>query len=140
MLISFVTLEKYSRTCFTNVRLEGTLPVSPQIAWFEVLAHNAEALHSGRTRTFVLRASCTTLALFTEDGLMRGSTKAKRARDLCKKWGVILDSMGPSLIVLTVEYYSIISTAGIHLPHLLSRWSSIKQTMRETLLNVQRYI
>ena len=66
---------------------------------------------------------------------MRDSAKAKRARDLCKKWGVILDSIGPSSIVLTVEYYSIISTAGINLPHLLSRQSSIEQTMRETVLN-----
>ena len=55
------------------------------------------------------------LALFTEDGLMRDSAEAKRARD--KKWGVILDSIGSSLIVMTVEYYSIISTAGINLPH-----------------------
>ena len=39
------------------------------------------------------------LALFTEDELMRDSAKAKRARDLCKKWGVILDSIEPSLIV-----------------------------------------
>ena len=39
------------------------------------------------------------LALFTEDGLMRDSAKAKRVRDLCKKWGVILDSIEPSLIV-----------------------------------------
>ena len=39
------------------------------------------------------------LALFTENGLMRGSAKAKRAWDLCKKWGAILDSIEPSLIV-----------------------------------------
>ena len=39
------------------------------------------------------------LALFTEDGLMRDSAKAKRARDPCKKWGVILDSIEPFLIV-----------------------------------------
>ena len=39
------------------------------------------------------------LALFTEDGLMRDSAKAKRARDLCKKWGAILDLIEPSLIV-----------------------------------------
>ena len=30
---------------------------------------------------------------------MRDSAKAKRARDLCKKWGAILDSIEPSLIV-----------------------------------------
>ena len=39
------------------------------------------------------------LALFTEDGLTRDSAKANRARDLCKNWGVILDSIEPSLIV-----------------------------------------
>ena len=39
------------------------------------------------------------LALFTEDGLTRDSAKANRARDLCKNWGVVLDSIGPSLIV-----------------------------------------
>ena len=39
------------------------------------------------------------LSLFTEGGLMRDSAKAKRARDLCKKWGAILDSIEPSLIV-----------------------------------------
>ena len=58
-------------------------------------------------------------ALFTEDERMKDSAEAKRARD--KKWGVILDSIGPSLIVLTVEYYSIISTAEINLSHFLSR-------------------
>ena len=72
-------------------------------------------------KTFCCELAALPLALFTEDGLMWDSANAKRARDLCKKWGVILDSIGPSLIVLTVEYYSIISTAGIHLPHLLSR-------------------
>ena len=48
MIKKIVTLEKYSKTCFTNVRFigSGTLPVSPQTAWFEVLAHNAEAMHS----------------------------------------------------------------------------------------------
>ena len=61
------------------------------------------------------------LALFTEDGLTRDSAKANKARDLCKNWGVVLDTIEPSLIVLTVECYSIISTAGIHLPDLLSR-------------------
>ena len=30
---------------------------------------------------------------------MRDSAKAKKARDLCKKWGAILDSIEPSLIV-----------------------------------------
>ena len=39
------------------------------------------------------------LALFTEDGLMRDRAKANMARDLCKNWGVILDSIEPSLIV-----------------------------------------
>ena len=39
------------------------------------------------------------LALFTEDGLTRDSAKANRARDLCKNWEVVLDSIGSSLIV-----------------------------------------
>ena len=39
------------------------------------------------------------LSLFTEDGLMMDSAKSKRARDLCKKRGAILDSIEPSLIV-----------------------------------------
>ena len=101
LLISFVTLEKYSKTCFTNVRLKdsGILPVSPQTAWFEVLAHNAEALHSGRTRAFVLRASCPTYSLVYRRWTHEDSAKAKRTRDLCKKWGVILASIEPSLIV-----------------------------------------
>ena len=96
-----MTLEKYSRTCFTNVRLKGsgTLPVPPQSAWFEVLAYNAEALHGGRTRTFVLRASCTTCSFVYRRWTHEDSAKAKRARDLGKKWGVILDSIEPSLIV-----------------------------------------
>ena len=51
--------------------------MSPQIAWFEVLAYNAEALYSGKTRSFVLLASCTIL----------------------KNWGVVLNSIDPSLIV-----------------------------------------
>ena len=38
------------------------------------------------------------LALFTEDGLTRGSAKVNRDRDLCKNWGVALDSIEPSLI------------------------------------------
>ena len=87
-----MTLEKYSNICFTNVRLKGsgTLPVSPQTAWFAVLAHNAEALHSGRTRTFVLRASCTTSSFVYRRWTHEDSAKAKRIHDLCKKWGVIL--------------------------------------------------
>ena len=40
------------------------------------------------------------LALFTEDGLLRNSSKAKRAQDLRNKWGVIFDSIEPSLINL----------------------------------------
>ena len=43
---------------------------------------------------------------------MRDSAKAKRARDLCKKWGVILDSIEPSLIVFD---------GGMLLNHLNSR-------------------
>ena len=39
------------------------------------------------------------LALFTEDGLTSDSAKANRARDLCKTWGVDLDSIEPSLTV-----------------------------------------
>ena len=39
------------------------------------------------------------LALFTEDGLTRDSAKANRAQDLCKNWGVVIDSIEPSLIV-----------------------------------------
>ena len=39
------------------------------------------------------------LALFTEDGLTRGSAKANTARDLSKNWGVVIDSIEPSLIV-----------------------------------------
>ena len=42
------------------------------------------------------------LALLTEDGLMRDSAKANRARDLCKNWGMVLDSIEPSLIVFDV--------------------------------------
>ena len=38
-------------------------------------------------------------ALFTDDGLTRDSAKANNARDLCKNWGVVLDSIEPSLIV-----------------------------------------
>ena len=95
-----MTLEKYSKTCFTNVRLKssGTLPVSPQTAWFEVLVHDAEALHRGRIRTFVLQASCTTSSFVYKRWTHEDSAKAKTTRDLCKKWGVILDSIEPSLI------------------------------------------
>ena len=80
------------RTCFTSVRLKGTLPVSPQIeiAWFEVLAHNTEALHSGRTRSFVLRA----LALFTEDGLMRDSELTTPFSQTCLPGGVTQTETG----------------------------------------------
>ena len=39
------------------------------------------------------------LALFTGDALTRDSAKANRARDLCKNWGVVLDSIEHSLIV-----------------------------------------
>ena len=94
-------MEQYSRTCYTNVRLKGsgTLPVSPQTAWFEVLGHYAELLYSGRTRTFVLRTSCTTSSFIYRRWTHEDSAKAKRARDLCEKWGVILDSIEPSLIV-----------------------------------------
>ena len=73
--------------------------MSRQTAWFEVLAHNAEALHSGRTRTFVLQASCTTSSFIYRRWTQEDSAKAKRARDLGKKWGVIIDSVEPSLIV-----------------------------------------
>ena len=38
-------------------------------------------------------------ALFTDDGLTRDSAKANNVRDLCKNWGVVLDSIEPSLIV-----------------------------------------
>ena len=38
-------------------------------------------------------------ALFTDDGLTRDGAKANNARDLCKNWGVVLDSIEPSLIV-----------------------------------------
>ena len=79
LLKSFVTLEQYSRTCFTNVRLKGsvTLPVSPQTAWFEVLRHYAEVLHNGRTRTFCYDLAALPVALFTEDGLMRTVQKLR---------------------------------------------------------------
>ena len=40
------------------------------------------------------------LALSTEDGLTRDSAKANRARDLCKNWEVVLDSIENSLIVM----------------------------------------
>ena len=73
--------------------------MSPQIAWFEVLAHNAEALHSGRTRTFVLRASYTTSSFVYRRWTHEDSAKAKRTRDLSTKWGVILAPIEPSLIV-----------------------------------------
>ena len=52
------------------------------------------------------------LALFTEDGLKRDSAKANKVRDLCKNWGVVLDSIEPSLIVFDV---------GMLLNHLNSR-------------------
>ena len=52
------------------------------------------------------------LALCTENGLMRDSAKAKMARDLGKKWGVIIDSIEPSLIVFD---------GGMLLNHLNSR-------------------
>ena len=78
----------------------GTLPVLLQTAWFEVLTHNAEAVHSGRTnRNFVLRASCTTSSFVYRRWTDEDSAKTKTTRDLCKKWGVILDSVEPSLIV-----------------------------------------
>ena len=56
--------------------------MSPKTAWFEVLAHNAEALHSGKTRAFVLRASCITSSFVYRRLTHEDSAKAKRARDL----------------------------------------------------------
>ena len=51
------------------------------------------------------------LALFTEGGLTRDSAKANRARDLCKNWGEVIDSIEPSLIIFD---------GGMLLNHLIS--------------------
>ena len=105
---------------FVDLFYQRTLPVSPQIAWFEVLAHNAKALHSGRTRTFAIRASCTTSNFVYRRWTHEDSAKAKRTRDLCKKWGVILDSIEPSLIDRDSGMLVNHLKWGMHLPHLLS--------------------
>ena len=52
-------------------------------------------------------------ALFSEDGFMRDSGKAKRARDLCNKWGVVVDS---------VHAVSIVFDGGMLLNHLRKGW------------------
>ena len=61
------------------------------------------------------------LALFAANGLMRDSAKAKRARDLCKKWGETLDSIEPSLIVFDGGMLLNHLNSRVKLPHLLSR-------------------
>ena len=52
-------------------------------------------------------------SLFSEDGFMRDSGKAKRARDLCNKWGVVVDSLQP---------LSTVFDGGMLLNHMRKGW------------------
>ena len=53
-------------------------------------------------------------SLFGDDGFMRDSGKAKRARDLCNKWGVVVESVPPSSCI--------VFDGGMVLNHLRKAW------------------